>query len=138
MRRARACAAAVAFVKKERKGNFRKKERVKSDEEEADAANIRKQIEDTKLEHKLRGRVVGVEANKLMVNSGLKEHKVVAEDNEAEASMLDTQVSDRTVAESGFPDAFSRLLRAGCGRASDEGKVHSFRRRPMSTRHTLG
>mmetsp|Transcript_38665 Transcript_38665/g.56848 ORF Transcript_38665/g.56848 Transcript_38665/m.56848 type:complete len:307 (-) Transcript_38665:62-982(-) len=85
-------APVVGFIKKERKGNFRKKEKIKDDDDETE--DVRKQILETKLEHKMRARVVGVQSDKLAANPKLKERTIVVEESEdAGASMLDNQFS---------------------------------------------
>ena len=43
-------AAPVAFIKKERKGNFRKKEKIDNDDDN-DAEDVSKKIQETRLEH---------------------------------------------------------------------------------------
>ena len=43
----------VGFVKKERKGNFRRKEKVADDDEGEDSEAVRKSILETRLEHKV-------------------------------------------------------------------------------------
>jgi hypothetical protein len=58
----------VSFVKKERKGNFRKKEKQPAADDEPEAEDVSKKILETKLEHKMRSRVVGVQSDKLAVN----------------------------------------------------------------------
>jgi hypothetical protein len=57
----------VGFVKKERKGNFRKKA-TQPEDDDAEAEDVSKKILETKLEHKMRSRVVGVQSEKLAVN----------------------------------------------------------------------
>ena len=64
----RSCPAPVSFVKKERKGNFRKKEKQPAADDEPEAEDVSKKILETKLEHKMRSRVVGVQSDKLAVN----------------------------------------------------------------------
>lgn len=82
------------FIKKARKGNFRKKEKVEDEEESVD---VRKAIEETRKEQKFRVRGAGVDAEKLATSETTTVKKVVDEEEQpagsALGSLLDSQFS---------------------------------------------
>eukprot|EP00961_Rhodomonas_salina_P201361 2716479-Rhodomonas_salina.7 len=93
------------FIKKARKGNFRKKEKVEDEEESVD---VRKAIEETRKEQKFRVRGAGVDAEKLATSETTTVKKVVDEEEQpagsALGSLLDSQVSSGQVRTDRCPD----------------------------------